>query len=261
MKKSSAIALIPGAYLVITRYPGWKQVIGFLWLEILPLTCMLLFSVGLKACLFVFFHWLFLGLYEIGYWVNDRAGTSGERSGRPRLSLERSWLIAALISRLLALAAAIGLCTFLFDKTAALAYVCASVIVFMLLLLHTYVGELVSIAAKLRVVTFAGLAFGKYAPAALALAPAAIVAQALGWVFLAYGGGRVVEYAMTKMQTRTVDVPDVKALWYLAALMPAVILSGYSEYAHGVVACLSVFGAYYLLWSIKRSFRYFAGNR
>ncbi len=261
MLTHSAVVFVPGAYMVATRYPGWKQMLGFLWLEILPLSCLLLFSVGPKACLFIFFHWIFLGLYEVGYWVNDRAVTSEERSSRPRLSLDRRWLIAALISRLVALATAAGLCVFLFDKATAFAYVCATFIVFMLLLLHTYVGAMVSIGAKLRLVTFAGLAFGKYAPAALALAPVAIVAQALGWVFLAYGGGRVVEYAMAKMQNRAFDVPDVKALWYLAALIPAVILIEYSEYARGVVVCLSVFGTYFLLWSIKRSFQRFSGSR
>ena len=258
MRKTDAIALVPGAYLVATRYPGWVPMAGFFWLEILPLSCLLLLIVGPKALLFVFFHWVFLGLYEIGYWVNDRAATSGERSRRPRVPLERGSLVMALTSRLIVLAVSIGLCTLWLQREAALAFAGAATAVFLLLLLHSFVGTLTPALAKLRLLTFAGLAFGKYAPAALALAPVTVVAQALCWIFLLYGGGRVVEYALLKVRGESVEVPDVKALWYLAALMPAVVLSTHSEYGRGMQASLWVLGAYFLLRLVKRQSQRFA---
>lgn len=252
MRQSDVVALVPGAYLVATRYPGMLQMAGFFWLEILPMSCLLLFVAGTKALLFVFFHWAFLGLYEIGYWVNDRASTSRERSCRPQFSLDRNRLVVALIGRLAVLAVCVCLGALWFDTDAALAFTGAAAAVFLLLLLHSFVGTLTPALAKLRVVTFAGLAFGKYAPAALAVAPVPVVTQALGWIFLLYGGGRVVEYGLLKVENAAFDMQDVKALWYLAALMPAIALIEYSEYGRGLLTSLWVFGAYFLLRAVKR---------
>lgn len=260
MHKTSVVAFVPGAYLVATRYPGCLQVAGFIWLETLPFTGFLFYSIGMKALWFPVLHWLFLGFYELGYLVNDRATTATERSGRPVVTLAGWYLFAAATIRLSALYLAVALWGRWVDSPAALDFAIASVAVVTLLLFHTYIGARQSIVASLRVVSFAGLAFGKYAPAALALAPLPIVTHGLVWIFLLYGAGRVLDYTLSKVPGRLFEMMDVNALWYLAVLFPAVGLISFGQAAGGSFASLCVFGAYYLLVVLKRSYRRFGGR-
>lgn len=255
MHKTSVVAFIPGAYLVATRYPGYSQVVGFFWLETLPFTGFLFYSIGIKALWFPVLHWLFLGLYELGYLFNDSAKTATERSGRPALSLAGGYLFAAVTIRLAALLLVVALWGRWIDYPAALNFAVASVVIVALLFFHTYIGARQSIVARLRVVSFAALAFGKYAPAALALASMPIVVQGLVWIFLLYGAGRVLDYSLSKVWGNPAEMMDVNALWYLAVLFPAIGLISYEAAGEGALASLCVFGAYYLVAILKRSYR------
>jgi hypothetical protein len=260
MRTVSVVAFVPGAYMVATRYPGWKPVLGFLWLEVLPLTAYLYYSLGAKALLFPLLHWLFLGLYELGYLVNDHADTARERPERPAVRLEGWWLPAAIAFRLSGLAIALALCGEWIDGVAARDFIKASALIVALLLFHTFLGARQSPLAAFRVASFAGLAFGKYAPAALALATPDIVMPALAWIFLLYGAGRVLDYALDKWTSRSVRMLNINALWYLAMLFPAAALVECEIAAEGSFACLCVFGAYYLLLILKKSYRRIASN-
>lgn len=260
MLTPNAIALVPGAYMVATRYPGWRPVLGFLWLEILPLTAYLYYSIGTKALLFLLLHWSFLGFYELGYLVNDRADTAAERPERPAVRMEGLWLLAAIVCRFFALAIVLALCGEWVDSAAVMNFTKASALIVMLLLFHTFLGARQSPLAAFRVASFASLAFGKYAPAALALAAPDIVMPALAWIFLLYGAGRVLDYAVGKWKIKPVRMLDINTLWYLAMLFPAAALVEYGIAAEGSFACLCVFGAYYLLLILKKSFQRIVGN-
>lgn len=260
MRKADVVALVPGAYLVATRYPGWVPVAGFFWLEVLPFTCLLYYSAGARALLFPLLHWLFLGLYELGYVANDRAGTSKERPARPAVVLRGGGLYWAASVRIVAWTLGIALCAFWLGAEAAWQFAVVSIMVVATLFLHTYIGTRSRRVSALRVLSFTALAFGKYAPAALALAPLYIVVPGLAWIFLLYGAGRVLDYSSRKLFARPFEMIDINALWYFAVLVPALGLIVCDRAVEGALTSLSIFGLYYLLLLIRRGGRCFGGQ-
>ena len=260
MQKSEVVAFIPGAYLVATRYPGWKPMTGFVWLEILPFTSLLYCSIGMAALCFPALHWLFLSCYELGYVANDKSPTSAEREERPSILIEGRKLYLAVVIRSVCFGVGVYLISLWTADQTVIQFVAAVVLIVGVLFLHTYIGSRSSRTSALRIFSFATLALMKYVPAALVLAPVLTVMQGAAWVFLLYGAGRVLDYAQKKLPGRTLEKLDINALWYLVALVPAVCLICSGSVVDGALASLCVFGLYYLLVYLKRGVRWLSIN-
>ncbi len=241
------LALLPGGYLTVTRYPGILPVAGFIWLELLPFTLYLYFVVGLQALLYPILHIGFLGLYELGYFHNDRAQTATERPERGQCILVGWLLLAALFLRILFFISASAFVVHQVGVINALNYVASSLGVVALLFLHTWLGERRQPLSHLRVVSFGWLASSKYAPAALALVAVETVASPLVVIFLVYGAMRVVDYTVSKFSTLDSKIPEFYSVWYLAALPVAIFMCLYIDNVMGGFAIVGVFGAYYLV--------------
>lgn len=254
-------ALLPAGYLTVTRYPGVLPVVGFVWLELLPFTAYLYFVVGLKALLYPVLHIVFLGLYELGYVFNDRAQTASERTGRGKYTLAGQLLRTALLVRMLLFVIAIALIAHHAGIMKALNFAVFSLGIVVLLFAHTWLGERSQPLSRLRIISFAWLASGKYAPAALALVTLEAVVPPLVVIFLVYGAARVVDYTVNKVSALDVGIPEVYSLWYVAALPAAISMCLYSGSTVAGLAILGVFAAYYVVSSAKRAWGVFRDAR
>ena len=243
---------MPGGYLMLTRYPGVLPVVGFLWLELLPLTAYLYFVIGLQALLYPFLHIVFLGLYELGYVFNDRAQTASERPRRARYAMAGELFWCALLLRVLLFVIVTVLVDQYIGLIEALSFAISSLVIVALLLVHTSLGELREPLSRLRLISFAWLALSKYGPAALALVPMGVVLPALVWIFLVYGAGRVVDYTVNKVSPLDTDIPDLNGLWYVAALPSGAFMCFYLDNPMAGLAILGIFGAYYAVSLLKR---------
>jgi len=232
----------PGSYLLASRIGGRRELAGYIWLEFAP------FMVGLasqdlgRAFLFAFCHWSFLSVYEVGYLYNDSAGTAAERPERPRLHVGHLGLFLA--SRGAALATGMLVVWSVSGWQKAAAFLFTACIVMLVLLLHTGLGT--SRWPQSRWVSFAWLAYAKYAPAMTACLPMTQALACCAFVFVCYGSGRVVEYALTKHMGRT--APNrITGTWFLASLPAcgALLVSGMDVGWDGLLLLLT-FATYHV---------------
>ena len=244
--------LLPGNYLWTTRYPGIVPLAGFVWLEMLPLTAYLYFHMGCVALLYPLLQWLFLGLYELGYIANDKAGTAAEQQSRPVVDVIGKHLGFVLLSRVVLFLGGALLVARYQGVTEALSFIAISIAVVILLLVHTWLGGLRPPLSRLRIVSFAWLAFSKYMPAAVVFAPFSVVFPGLLWIFLVYGAGRIAAYTVSKSSLPSTAMSDLNSLWYVAALPAAIVYYGYIDDGAGGVAILGVFGIYHAIFLLKR---------
>ncbi|WP_372778324.1 hypothetical protein [Litorivivens sp.] len=239
--------------MVATRYPGFVPVVGFVWLEFLPLTVILFLELGWKALFYPLFHYAFLALYEVGYLYNDRAKTSVERPERGYRSNSSGYVFCFVIVRVqfLLIVAVVG---GLYESAAILQYLVCSVAVLMLLFVHTWVGELSTPYSNARFVTFSWLAFLKYFPATLLFLSFDRALAILVPVFIVYGSGRVVAYILSKCGAERDSVAD-GPLWFFCSLPVLYAISGSLDYGLESKALIYVFGSYYLVsWARKLMF-------
>lgn len=197
--------------------------VSYTWLEVAPLAAVVwLVRHELSAAvLFILCHWAFLGLYELGYVWNDRAGTAGERPDRPRV-LPRNLILFGAV-RVFAPPAAAGLVAGLTGSSVPSAW-------FLMLagMVAAFLGAHTILSVRfpgsgLRVVTFGWLAFAKYAPALSAVLPLEAAFAWCAMLFASYGGGRVLEYFMVKQCAPLKDgVLSPNAIWFSASFPMAI---------------------------------------
>lgn len=243
---------IPGTYLYATRYFGVVPVVGFVWLEMLPSVAFLYSLIGTGALLFPLLHYVFLGVYEIGYLVNDRADTAKERTSRLTPEIGGGHLVCFFVARISIFAAtAIGIAYFTRPEHA-LGFVVGSGVVLLLLIVHTGVGELTFPLSKFRYATFALLALLKYGPAALALVTVDEVSMLLFALFVCYGGGRVIAYVVGKEAKREIFLP-FNLGWFVCVGVPTVITCwSIGLLTQAMVSVAAVFVAYYVTSGLNR---------
>ena len=247
--------LIPGGYLYRTRIGSGRGALTYAWLEFLPAALALAVTAGgiVASVSFVICHLGVLALYEIGYRANDSALTSAESGGRAGAvdPIGRGRLTQAFVSTRLAAFSAVvawvGWITWAGREGAFQAplYALGGLLLLALLLVHTWVGARVRRGSPARWVAFGWLAALKPVPALLAVTTAQTALWIAGVVFLAYGAGRVVEYAVRKQGgSISIGVIDANACWFLAAapvLLPLLALApaGRPEAAFALAAIAS----------------------
>lgn len=251
MPSERLIQLVPGAYLLATRYPGLIAAGGYIWLEILPVTAMLCAMLGWKGLLYPLLQYPFLALYELGYLDNDRAATAAERRDRRKPSLSSPGLTLFIAIRIALIALATLAIALYADVESAVLYLAVSVSVLLLLGLHTRAGLLSGDYCRSRYVTFAWLAFSKYSPGAVVLIDAKPLLMLLVLVFVTYGAGRTLNYVMDK-EAQSEAIFPVNALWYLGALPIGVVLYAFQIAGIEVMVLVVTLGAYYSVSCLRK---------
>jgi hypothetical protein len=127
----------------------------------------------------------------------------------------------------------------------ALRFMVASLALLALLLLHTWAGTRIGLGAPARIVTFAWLAAFKYLPANLASAGVLDALRLCLILFVFYGGGRVLEYALEKHRARSEPgLVAINPAWFFAALPLAVAFTGALAFLP-LLPCLLVIGSHH----------------
>jgi hypothetical protein len=213
--------LLPGYILYKTRLRSLRAAIGYVWLEFGPISIALAW-VGMAVTIrFIIFQLVFIGLYELGYFYNDAAVTQ-----RERVSSERSILLwplrrmaIAITARVVYFCALIGLLAYSESVSRSLLYALVGCAVVLMLFVHTWVGVRHWANGPLRCLIFGWLAGTKYLAALMACTPWREALALSFLVFISYGGGRVIEYAIRKHNgVIYLGVMDVNMCWYLLTL-------------------------------------------
>lgn len=244
---------MPCGYLITSRYSGVVPVVGYAWLELLPVTVALVMLVGSEGLLYPVMQLPFIGLYEVGYLVNDSAKTALESVERRQVALSRSFLAAFVVVRVAVLGSLVFWLATRSLQNVAILYALSSILVFAVLLLHTWIGCLRGCANKLRLLTFAILAYSKYLPATLLFLPLGSALWLLLPVFIAYGGGRVLDYGLIKFTERPLD-KSMNLKWFICSLLPLLLLYFGGLYSLELIALILTFGSYYLVSFIRDHF-------
>lgn len=247
------LSLVPCGYLIASRYPGVVPVIGYVWLELLPVTVALVCLVGWQGMLYPVMQIPFIGLYEVGYLINDSAKNASERADRFPLALSPFFVTMFVGFRFLVFALLVCWLVDELLQDAAVLYAMSSILIFALLLLHTWVGSLRSWVRKLRLLTFAALAYIKYLPAILLFLMPVNALLLLLPVFFAYGSGRTVDYGLIKFSGR----PEEKwhgFKWFICTLPLLGLLYLSGLYGSEVIALALAFGSYYLVSVVRTHF-------
>lgn len=239
--------VVPCGYLVASRYPGVVPVVGFVWLEMLPMTAMLAFFVGWYAFLYPLLQIPFLGIYEIGYIINDSVVSADERPERRRYHLTRERLLRFSAIRVMLLIAACMIIAIVFSGNIALCYLLSVCLLLLLLLIHTWFG---AVRSPVRFVTFTWLAWVKYLPGLLVLLPFDLALKLLMPVFTVYGAGRVCSYLYVKLAKQETAFP-VSRVWFFATAPVAVGLYGSKVYGAEILALLLVLLLYYAVSMLR----------
>lgn len=243
----------PGHYLYATRVRTGYGLVSYAWLEFLPAMMALMCVDLILGIVFAVAHWAFLGLYELGYIYNDRAQTAQERSpeSRPKIPLHR-WRVM-LAMRLGVFGLAVGTVGTVVGRTQTALFCTLSVTTVLLLGLHTWIGSRVSRKDPRRWITFAWLAAFKYLPAASACIPLVDSVSLCLVLFLSYGAGRVLEYALTKHGAHIEWGPlDVNSAWFLATLPLAIVTLGQAVAATQGLLTLVALGSHHVTTTLGR---------
>lgn len=248
------VDFVPGAYMIKTRYGKPRAVASFVWLELAPATVILWPLIGWGALWFPVAHWALLGLYELGYYYNDRAATAGERARRPVCEVgDLTGFITARVVFLVLVALVTGAAS---GVNIACWYAVVSTGIVGLLCLHTLIGERVARGHPARWIIFAWLAALKYLPAVLATAGGESVYLVVLWVFLLYGGGRVLDYALIKGQRSVPDTSvETNAAWFVAVAPPALAFAVGHSHAAALLSGFLVIAAHHAIVFITRVMR------
>jgi hypothetical protein len=170
---------LPLSYTFFTRLRGGKPLLVFLYLEIIPFVIILgkPFST-IFACL------CFLGLYEIGYFYNDKSASANETD---RKSFSVTNPVVFIVPRLI-----IYFCFFCFTRSHAFLFF--SLLVMTTFLIHNHFSMRKN---GLRLVTFSLLSLTKYLPVL-------VLFQTSQWIksFIYLGVGyslpRIMHYSTSK---------------------------------------------------------------
>lgn len=247
------LSLLPCGYLIASRYPGVVPVIGYVWLELLPVTVALVFLVGWQGALYPVMQLPFIGLYEVGYLINDSSKTASERTDRGRVALSPAFVAIFVVVRVLVF---VSLVCWLADgpiQDSVMLYAMSSILIVAVLVLHTWVGGFRGWANKLRLLTFAILAYSKYLPAIMLFLMPVNALLLLLPVFIAYGSGRTVDYGLIKFSGR----PEEKQngfKWFICSLPLLGLLYLSGAYGFEVIALALAFGGYYLVSIVRTQF-------
>jgi hypothetical protein len=237
--------MIPGVYTYRTRIRSLKGAASYLWLEWATWLAMLWPVLGRVSLILVVAQYGFLAVYELSYFHNDRAATSGERPLRSPVPvpLRPGFIPTAVL-------VFVG-CTLVIwgiqDADRALQFAGGSAAVVVLGVLHTEIGVRVGQGSPIRWLSFAWLAWMKYLPALLACVPWGSAAPLLANFFLLYGAGRVVEYAVEKHGGQQVSrLFDFNGVWFMIGL-PVVLSSipGGST-GNGILGAALFFGTHHV---------------
>lgn len=244
------LAMMPGGYLILSRYPGIRPVVGFIWLELLPITATLVYTTGWKGLLYPFLQVVFLGLYEVGYLINDLSGTAGERPRVLSGDEIRNCITAFFCFRVALFAVTCWMLAGCFDLYLVGFYATASVAIFGLLVFHTRVGNCRGRLSALRVLTFAALSYLKYLPGALLFLSPISAALLLFPLFVAYGAGRVVDYSANKLCN--ISIGQFFNHWWFLLSLP-VLYAFFKFHMFDVEGWVPVFvlGGYFLFSTVK----------
>lgn len=253
---------VPGHYLYATRIRTSYGLASYAWLEFLPAMLALMCVDFILGMVFVLAHWAFLGLYELGYVYNDRAQTAQERTpeSRPQIPLHR-WR-AMITVRLAIFALAAGIVCIVAGRIQAALFCALSVATVLMLGLHTWIGSQVSRKDPRRWITFSWLAAFKYLPAAAACVPLVDSVGLCLVLFLSYGAGRVLEYALTKHGAHIERVPlDMNTAWFLATLPLALAALGQAVAAAQGLLILVALGSHHVAVTLGRIYLRRRGSR
>jgi hypothetical protein len=253
--------LLPGGYLYRTRIGTPLGALTYAWLELLPAAAALS-PLGVSgAATFVACHVAVLGLYEIGYLDNDRARTAGEPSDPARAVVSprpASGVLAFAGVRLIVFFfVATGLAWFA-ETTRAAGFAAGGLMLLALVVIHTRLGERMASRSPARWIAFGWLAALKPLPALLACtSPTEAVWIALV-LFVAYGAGRVLEYAVRKHGGAVRAGPlDVNACWLVAAAPAVAALLAFGPVvAPSPELAVAVLAAHHVASSVARVFKY-----
>ena len=193
---------IPLGYLYRSRLRGYRGVLGFTALEIVPLGCVLLLVYHIPWILLALMFAGYLSCYECGQFWNDSAESASEIGGDRLQDADLNFPMFVLIRALL-LAAVSSVIYRAQGATGATLFAGANICLFLVLVIHT--SRRVRAISFLRLVTFSALACYKYAPVLISVLPWTAARQLLLATFACYGFPRVLIYAVRKYGNSSVS--------------------------------------------------------
>lgn len=236
---------VPGSYLYATRIRSGRGLVSYVWLEFLPAATALAVVDPVSAGIFLACHYAFLSLYELTYLHNDRSATASERDASDRPAPASHSMASMATSRLPLVACLMAAVGWARGPDAALAFAASCAAILCLALLHTWVGVRWRRPAG-RCATFTWLAAFKYLPALLASTEVGHALSLCLWLFMAYGGGRVVEYAIAKHGGVPERAPlDINASWFVG-VAPLLLLVPAGPGPAGGYAAMAVLGTHHV---------------
>jgi hypothetical protein len=195
MTYAHSLCYVPLGYTYKTRLRNYRGALGFIAREVLPLAITLMLAYHLVWWLVLVLFLGYMSFYECGYLWNDLADSSTE-SGGDRLAGVTLRFSEFVFVRILVL----GLSSYVLFRVNgwnhAAIYFAANISLVFFLILHTSRG--IRDVRFLRLLTFTALAFYKYLPVLLPMLPWSEARALMMAIFLCYGLGRVIVYALRK---------------------------------------------------------------
>jgi hypothetical protein len=189
--------MLPLGYLWHSRIRGMRAAVGYICHDFIPVA-LTLWMLHRKDIFYICLAYAgFISLYEIGYLINDLAPSSTESGGERFSAGAPSFLWFVAFRLLFAIACAWCLARHI-NWLVACEYLLVSLIVLLLLLLHTHLG--LCRPKWLRIASFCALATYRYATWTLPFTDMPVLSLILIGSFLIYGLPRVVEYSARKLQ-------------------------------------------------------------